>query len=53
MDRSFLQFTIYAVGTLALALWRVLPGLLVTAGFLALLALCEHGSLYLKHLLTR
>jgi hypothetical protein len=53
MDRSFLQFTIYAVGTLALALWRVLPGLLVAAGFLGMLALCEHSSTILQHIFTR
>ncbi len=53
MVRTFLQFTIYAVGTLALSLWRVLPGLLVAALFRGMLALCEHSATILRHIFTR
>ena len=52
MHRTLPQFLIYATAHAAIALWRMLPGALAIAGFLALLALCEHGSLYLKHLFT-
>lgn len=50
MHRTLPQFLIYAVATIAITLWRQLPGVLAIVSLIALLALCEHGSTYLHHL---
>lgn len=42
MNRTLPQFLIYATGTLLLALWRLVPAVLVLAAFLGILALCEN-----------
>lgn len=42
--QSLPQFLIYALAQTALAVWRIIPALLGTAAFLALLAICEHAE---------
>lgn len=53
MDRSFLQFSIYAVATLAIAFWRILPCLLGLAAFFLLLGFVEHGTDLLHHISSK
>lgn len=38
------QFLFYAARTVATAVWRAIPVVLLLAAFILLLALCEHGT---------